>query len=446
MTRHLVAIGGGFSGAMFAVQAVRAGGRATIVERRGAAGLGLAYGAAHDSHLLNVRAANMSALPEEPDHFAAWLDRQGWTRAGASFAPRRLYGTYVQSLVDEAVASGALQIVADDAVDVLIEPASVTVHLAGGDRIAADAVALAVGNLPPHPPLCIDAVAFAAGVFWSDPWQPGVASGLADDQDVVVIGTGLTMIDVALLLDLAGFKGRILALSRRGLLPRPHAAGPPSADRRSAAPDPAAAALVHDVRRRADAVGWRHAVDELRPFTQGLWRSASLDERRRFLRHLRPWWDVHRHRLAPALHDRIQATIDRGQLEVIAAKLCSVAPTPAGATITFRRRGAAASETATAARIINCTGPEGNLASTSEPLLRRLLDRGTIRPDPLGIGIDVDTDARVIGTDGAPDRRLAALGPLTRGCLWEISAAPDIRVQVRDVARRLVSEDPSPRT
>src|SRR5690606_33147192 len=160
----------------------------------------------------------------------------------------------------------------------------------------ADAAVLAVGNLPPHSPPGLDPDALSADRYSGDPWDPAMPKGLGDDDTVLIIGTGLTMVDVALTLDANGYRGRIVALSRRGLLPRSH--GPGAAWQKiDERPDTAASALLRRVRARAAAIGWRNAVDELRPFTQPMWGNATDEQRARFLRHLRPWWDVHRHRL-----------------------------------------------------------------------------------------------------------------------------------------------------
>jgi uncharacterized NAD(P)/FAD-binding protein YdhS len=436
VSRHVVVIGGGFSGALFAVQAARRELEVTLIERGPAAGLGLAYGAAHESHLLNVRAGNMSALAEEPDHFVRWLEARGHADAAALFAPRRLYGAYVQELLGGAVSDGGISVRRGEAVDVREGRDGVRIGLADGGTVEADAAVLATGNQPPHPPRGLDPALVTSGRFWSDPWAPGVADGLTADARVLILGTGLTMVDIALLLDANGFDGRIVAVSRRGLLPRAHAAGPPPG-RRAAAPTTVGAALLREVRERAGRIGWRHAVDELRPFTQEMWRAAGVEAQRRFLRHLRPWWDVHRHRIAPEVHQRLQAMMASGRLEVAAGRIERFDASGGHVEVSLRRRGAAEAETLRCDRIINCTGPEGHLPSSREPLLRNLLDCGAIRPDPLGIGIDIDEAARVVAADGVASGRLFALGPPTRGCLWEIVAVPDIRVQAAALADRL---------
>jgi uncharacterized NAD(P)/FAD-binding protein YdhS len=438
MIEHVAIIGAGFSGTLQAINLIRhEGPRATLIERAPVAGTGLAYGAAHPSHLLNVRAANMSAFPDDPGHLVRWLEARGVEHAATSFVPRRVYGEYLREMLEEALARypDRLRLVRGEVEDVTFDADGATLQLSDG-TLQADAAVLAVGNLPPHDPPGLDPATLSAERYKGDPWDPSVPESLSDSDTVLVIGTGLTMVDVALLLEARGYGGRIVAVSRRGLLPRPHGPGQ-DWDKIRERPRTKASALVRTVRERAEQIGWRNAVDELRPFTQPMWANASEDERGRFLRHLRPWWDVHRHRLAPEVHARLQALVERGQLEVRAAKTLGFVEGPDGIAVTLRPRGQDAAETVTAQRIVNCTGPLGDLARSREPLLQRLAARGVIRPDPAHIGIDVDNQGQTIAADGTANANLYALGPMTRGAFWEIVAVPDIRTQTWAVARRL---------
>ena len=434
---HVAIIGGGFSGALQAINLLRhQGPHATLIERRDAAARGVAYSAAHPDHLLNVRANNMSALPQDPDHFARWLETRHPDLAGG-FAPRLVYGDYLAELLDNArrAAPERLALVQSEAIDLTRDGAGWRILLRDGRAIAADAVILAPGNLPPHIPAGIDLDRLPPGSFAAEPWSGDIADGLGDSDQVMVIGTGLTMIDIALLLEARGFRGRILALSRRGLSPRAHAPVAPSTLEER--PPPKAIALLRHTRARALQVGWRAAVDELRPYTEGLWAAADLDQRHRFLRHLRAWWDVHRHRIAPQVAAKIDAMRSEGRLEIAAGKLVEALPDEGSVRVRYRPRGRDDVAAVTVRRIINASGPQGDLLRTGEPLLRRLLARGLIRPDPLRIGIDVTHQSEVIGADDEPFPTLLALGPVTRGTFWEIVAVPDIRRQTWAVARKL---------
>jgi uncharacterized NAD(P)/FAD-binding protein YdhS len=424
-------VGGGYSGIVQAIELLRRDCRVTLIERAPRLARGVAYSTSRPEHLLNVRASGMSALADQRADFVGWLAER--TAAGPDgFAPRHLYGAYLETLLAEARgSSAAMEIVTGEAVD-LLEPAGL--RLADGRMIAADATILAVGNLPPARPRYIPAD-LGAGIYVRDPWSGDWLADLRDTDQVLLVGTGLTAVDAILSLDAVGFAGSILAVSRRGLLPRAHATGPaPAPPPPSPAPRPDCLSLLASVRRRADMLGWRGAVDSLRPITQQLWGEASLAERQRFLRHLRPWWDVHRHRIAPQVAERVQGMRSSGKLRVAAGRISGVTVSPAGADVRWRPRGGTAAEQISVRRIVDCTGPQADIRRAGEPLLAALLHDGRIRADPCRIGIDVDRHCRILDHNGLAAARLFAVGPLTRSTFWESVAVPDIRVLARDLA------------
>jgi uncharacterized NAD(P)/FAD-binding protein YdhS len=222
-------------------------------------------------------------------------------------------------------------------------------------------------------------------------------------------------------------------MSRRGLAPRAHGAREPLCAPSEDLP-PSCVAMLRRVRARSAAIGWRAAVYELRTVTQDLWGAASLEERRRFLRHLRPWWDVHRHKLAPAVGATIEAMQGAARLSIAAGRLVSATAEGDRAAVRFRARGSDKVESLRVARIVNCTGPEADIARAGEPLLTALLDSGRIRADVLKVGIEVDRDCRTIDASGRPSDTLFAIGPVTKGTFWESVAVPDIRTQAARIA------------
>ena len=425
--RKVVVVGAGASGTLQALHLKRAGADVTLIERGPRPGRGVAYGTTRPEHLLNVPARRMSAYADDPGHFSRWYaDLNGATEE--DYAPRTVYGDYLTGLLAEA----EIAIVQGEAIDV----AEGAVLLADGRRIEGNAMVLAPGNFPPATPRGIDAEAL--GESWvDDPWAGGL-DGLKPSDVVFLLGTGLTAVDVALTLEATGFRGRIVALSRRGLAPRVHGLREPMVAARE---DLVAACvpMLRRVRARTKEIGWRSAVQELRTVTQWLWEEASAAERRRFLRHLRPWWDVHRHKLAPAVGATIETMRAEARLAVAGGRLLSITPVEGGAEIAFRARGQEKVETLRAARLVNCTGPESDIARAGEPLLDALLAKGAIRQDALRVGVDVDEDCRAIGADGRASDTLFVIGPVTRGTFWESVAVPDIRVQAAAVAERLTA-------
>jgi uncharacterized NAD(P)/FAD-binding protein YdhS len=440
-TSSVAIVGGGASGALMAAHLLRdgnAGVSVTIVEKRSAVGQGLAYSTDVPEHLLNVRASNMSAFADDSDHFVRWLGARGfhstdWT---TSFAPRRVYGEYLADLLrvvpDNTGRPGSLAMIGNECVDVVLCDSQVELRFADGSSIATQYCILATGHDEKQ---CRE----AAGTSYARPYGPVAAS-----DPVLIVGSGLSMVDSCLSLLLQGHVGPIHAVSRRGLLPAVHTRTSPVAFDQSGIP------LSNDLSealrwfrrlvRATEARGgnWRDVVDGLRPYNQRIWQGWPEPVRRRFFRHLKAWWDIHRHRMAPKVHDRIAKAIAERQLQVIAGRLLDVQSTTDGFTASVQRRGTNSVEQIRAAHVYDCSGVIADPTRTSNPAIRSLLKSGAARPDPLRIGLDVSQEGALIGENGVASERVYAIGPLTRGTFFEIEAVPDIRVQCQQLSKALM--------
>jgi uncharacterized NAD(P)/FAD-binding protein YdhS len=353
------------------------------------------------------------------------------------FAPRQIYGDYIAELVRPLLATDkqapGLHIVQSECVSVSETPAGVAVALADGERFTADLAVLATGHEPPAP----------CQGYQADPWTSPAEAGIARDDRVLILGTGLTMVDYVLALTLSGHRGPIIAISRRGLLPRAHRPVQPFAIEERDVPIGASLTdLLRWVRicvRSHGARGgdWRSVIDGLRPFNQRIWQGLSIENRRRFQSHARAWWDVHRHRMAPEVETRLNATIASGQLRIVAAKLHAVEPGPTGASVLYRPRGERMTKAVHVDKIVECRGVVPVPPDTRNPALRSILEKGHARLDALGIGLDVTPDCSLIDRRGIASKRLYAVGPLTRAAFWEIVAVPDIRTQCARLAAHL---------
>ena len=374
----------------------------------------------------------MSAIAGEPDHFVKRFEAEGGDRRG--FAQRRLFGRYLGELLDGAVASGRTKLAHVSALKAGRANGDWRLELSDGSTLVADALALAIGNQDPE---SLRAFANAGRRFIANPWgadaRAAVDDLVATGGDALLVGTGLTMVDLVLSLDAAGFGGNIVALSRRGLIPRGHADFDPAPVEPEDVPHGQVQAIWKWLRRRSAEVGWRAAIDSLRPHSHRLWQSLDVDQQRRFLRHARPWWDVHRHRIAPEVAATVKRLIGEGRLNVMAGRVIAADEVGNALEVQVRRRGAQASHALRFAYGFNCTGPLHSIERTRDPLLRSLFDHGQIRPDTLGIGLHVDENSRA-------GERLWALGPLTKGRYWEIIAVPDIRDQAAAVAGDMARE------
>ena len=343
----------------------------------------------------------------------------------------------------EASGAGRLILEADDAVELRPQPCGFTGTLGMGRSFAADAAVLAVGNLPPHLPPGVDAETARSPAYFGDPWAADFG-GLPEEGCVVVIGAGLTMVDLALRLACERPRLTLLALSRRGLAPRRHLGRGPAPEPFMPEPGDTPLRLLRRLRAGAASGDWRAWVDGLRPHVQAVWRSWSLEERGRFLRHLRPWWDIHRHRLAPAVASKLDHLTGCGALTIAAGRIASVQPDGGGLSVVWTPRGVRERRETAAVAVVNCTGPNGDLTRVGDPLLSGLVARGLIRADACRLGLDVGADGRLIGRDGAANLDLYAVGPTTRGAFWEITSVPDIRVQAAQCAAAILERAPAP--
>jgi len=444
-------IGGGASGTLAAASLLREAAdrrvplRVALIDRHGRHGLGQAYSTTHPAHLLNSPAGAMSALAGDPGHLARWAAENGLPDDG--FLPRTAYGRYLRELLAAAERSAqpAARVSRVTAQVVAIRRCghgrALRLHLAADGRIDADAAVLATGNLPPAPPCPVpDSHAYIA-----DPWEPGALKAAADGRPVAVLGTGLTMLDVAIALTDAHPGTVVHAISRRALLPREHH-WPRPAPALSAMPfvrDPAAplrlTALIRGVSASVAAYpgDWQDIVDELRPRIPRLWEQLPEADKRLFLRRLARYWEVHRHRVPPATARRIAALTSAGRLAVHRGQVIAASDEHGGVRIRIDDGGS--STDLAVGWLINCTGPAADITTTTDPLLRNLLDSGLARPDPLRLGLDTDASGAVRDATGWPASDLLALGPLLRGRFYETTAIPEIRDQAAALARHILT-------
>lgn len=414
------------------MQLARRGISSVLIDGSGRVGKGVAYSTTEPAHLLNVPAQGMSALADEPDHFARAFEAAGGHRRG--FAQRRFFGQYLGGLLGHAEASGNVASLNATATAANQVADGWRVSLDDGSSLEASALVLATGNQEPDG---LRAFADAGSRFIRNPWgdeaRDAIANLAGNGEAALIVGTGLTMVDLVLSLDAASYTGRIVALSRRGLIPRTHADFDPVPVALEDVPQGDVRGLTRWLRERGARIGWRAAVDSLRPHSHALWQRLDTTQQRRFLRHARPWWDVHRHRIAPEVGSTVAQMVSSGQLEIVAGRIETATVTDSKLEVTYRRRRASKPQRETFAYAFNCTGPLHSMTHTRDPLLSSLLNAGAVKPDHLGIGLEVDGACRAA-------KHLWAMGPLTKGRYWEIIAVPDIREQAARVAADIEQE------
>ncbi len=449
-------VGGGASGVLLASQLLRQSPSPLdiLIVEPGRLARGLAYGTPRSEHLLNVPSARMSALPDDPDHFVRWLEATRRDASPLGFVDRPSYGVYLEGVLAESLRLARpgvrLRRIVDRAAGIVEDGRQAAVRLAQGGTLAAAAVALAVGHQAGDGP--VPSLRGQRG-YVEDPWAPGALAAVRPDDPVLVIGTGLTMVDIVLELAARGHRAPLRAISRHGLVSRAHRLAslqemPPAPPSPRGPALPGLRSWVRWLRARssgAEASDWRNSVDALRPITGVLWRGLGAAERARFVRHVRPYWDAHRHRMAPSAAAAIDGLAGAGRLEVVAARVTGAHARPDGAIeLQLRRRDGG--PIALAARfVVNAAGPETDVARSRSPLLRQMIAEGLVRPDPLRLGLDAAPDGALVGASGRPSRVLYTLGPTLRGALWESIAIPEIREQARALAALWIESLPARR-
>lgn len=437
---HVLIVGGGASGVLMAAHLLRqspASLHVTIIEGRHMLGCGVAYSTTDPDHLLNTRVANMSAYPSDPDHFLTWLARCRSDADSTSFVSRSTYGAYMSDLLSpwsKGAQARRLTCIQQQCVGLDQQQDGVVARLEDGHSLRADLAILATGHALPEP---------TPDTPLSAPWRP--LADNADEGRVVIIGSGLSMIDNAISLLRAGHKGEIVVVSRRAQLPRVHASGKPLGVERAAIP--LGTPVSHLMRwlrseaRRAEAEGgtWRDAVDGLRPHLRAVWQAMPHDDRSRFLRHAASWWEVHRHRLPPESAEPIRAALGDGRIRLVRAAFLRAERDADGQLhAVIRPRGADHDQQIPAARVLDCRGIRRDPEQNATPLVAGLLSSGQARIDPLRLGLDVGPDCALLDRTGQPSQRIFAIGPVSRAAFWEITAIPDIRDQTEQLARDLV--------
>lgn len=441
--RDVLVIGGGASGVLFAANLLRQDTdlRVTVVEGRHLLGCGIAYSTTDPDHLLNTRVHNMSAFPDDEGHFLRWLHEQadGQDYARDSFVSRATYGAYLSCLLTPWKASGRLVCLKANCVAISEREGGVKVVLDDGQLLKGAYAVLATGHVTPRP----DPSGLVSGA-----WD--VSAPPPPDAPVLIIGTGLSMVDQVLSLERAGHKGPIIAISRRGLLPRSHAHGTPlkvaEGDLPLGQPVSRMLAWLRGLVDQAEAAGgsWRDALDGIRPWVSTFWQHMTIEQRARFLRHAASWWEVHRHRIPPASADRLQAAMDTGQLRILrAAFLRAEKGTEGQVRAIIRPRGSRQEQVLDLGQIIDCRGIRNDPEKNASAIMTGLLALGAARVDPLRIGMEVSTSGQLIDRDGHASERIFALGPVSRATFWEITAIPDIRVQAGQMAGFIAAANPA---
>jgi uncharacterized NAD(P)/FAD-binding protein YdhS len=453
-TQKIAIIGAGFTGVALAAALHRYATQPisiTLFEKTGLFGAGDAYRTPYTWHLLNGRACDMSALADDPDHFVRWLQASAATylederHPGREFVPRVLYHQYLCSLLatifQDEDGPVQLHLVPEEVKD--LESTGAEVKVIYGDHQAQifDRVVLAHGN---HPPASLAGLASADVQMFDDPWEYMALKNIPAKDPVLIVGTGLSMVDAVLTLHHQHHHGKIYALSRRGLTPLPHTdVSQVCAFDATSLPTNLRAmfkVLRHEAEKLAAQGGdWRAIIHQVRLHLPDIWQKMDEVCKKRFLRHVLPYWNVHRHRVHAKIYDLLADLRTHGQLDVIAGNLIKIEAQEAH----IRLRKRTKTDVIKVKHVINCMGAGHDVVPERQPLLSALIKRGHLELDTLKLGMTSTEKFEVKTRDGKVLPACYTVGPPIRGEVWECVAVPEIRKQCQILAKLLLCDETS---
>jgi uncharacterized NAD(P)/FAD-binding protein YdhS len=457
---HTIAIiGAGFCGSLLAGELLARSPslplQLLLIDRVGFA-RGTAYARRDYPYLLNVPAARMSVSESDAAGFLRFAQQRLPSARGSDFLPRELYGEYLERHLEEAErrAQPAICFARRRGEVIALERLHRTqrwrLHFSDGVRLEADTVVVASGNSPPAP-LPGAAALVGSSAYLADPWSAGTS--WRTGEHVLLVGSGLTMVDQVLAASAEGSPRLTFhVLSRRGLLPAPQrplseTGSAQDAQRLLHAASGSTLELWRAVRAQVrtvqrDGGEWHDVVARVRTLAPQLWQRLSQRERARFLRHARPYWDVHRHRLPESSSVALQELRRAGRLHLHAGRLLTLERAGARIRAIWQPRAQTTCHQQLFERVINCTGPDFSVRRSADRLLRSLLAQGIASADPLDCGLRTAQHGAVVGVDGRAAHGLYYLGPLLRAAHWESTAVTELRTHAQQLAQHLYAQLP----
>ena len=445
MSKRVIIVGGGLSGTLVALQL--AGNKdveIVLLEKNPQMiGRGVAYHYDFTHQPLNVTADGMSLYPDQPNHFVEWLLNNHFrynhilpTVSPKTFVPRKIFGDYIVEHLNRAhhEHAGSFQIRIDEVLSVKKSAGKIEATLESGIKLEADHVVLALGNFPPGDLFPDHPEVINAQGYFPNPWTDRVYSHLKGDENILLVGTGLTAVDVAIGLKTRNFKGKISMLSRRGKLPLPHDLSQPPAeiaDPGYLSPRDTFRWLTNEIRSHKE-TPWPSVMDGILPHTQSIWKRWNWEEKKYFMRRLRQIWEVVRHRIPAESSSILNEMVNASQLVIGKAKINSAKLHANGIEVFWTDDNG--NHSGVFQKVINCTGPESNYRKVKLPVLANLVDQGLLVNDPIGLGILCTPEGKILDANNEPVNGLWCMGPMRKAVLWETTAIRELRLQAKELA------------
>jgi uncharacterized NAD(P)/FAD-binding protein YdhS len=446
----IAVIGGGVSGSLVAMHLLKQPEQSIIVylfeKSRTQLNRGVAYSSQLPYQLLNVAVKDMSLFPDKPGHFYDWLLHTGYKYEPTDFATREIYGRYIADTFAKETSGkkeNELKLLLDEVISVEKYNNGYKIVFGKDEKIIVDKIVLCTGNFPPGDVPGLPANVRQSKGYVSHPWGGFNVNSLSSRENILMVGSGLTMLDMVLSLNHNDHIGKITVISRRGLLPLPHDVSLPYELSTVPSGGVTIAQLLSwfkDEVQLAQNEGksWRSVTDAIRPHIQGLWSGLLPQERKRFIRHLRPFWEIHRHKMPVESLTILNRMKKEGRLEIIAGRIKDAELAGDKIKIAYCRRNSGDLKHVTVDHIINCTGPETEYRKLRSSLYQSLIENKLAQPDELGLGLCATKEGFIIGPGDTLNPNIALIGPPAKGVLWECTALREIRLQAASVAEAIL--------
>lgn len=446
--KKIAIIGAGFSGASVAAMLGRIARQPLeiiLFDKSGKFGAGDAYRTPYPWHILNVRTRDMSAFEDLPTHFADWVNARQTQYAeidktqpiSEQFLPRYIYHHYLQDLLQQAQSNGHIKLtfLADEVIDAKRQADKINVITKNNKQLLADKLVLALGNHQPMQfPFAMSGVQTIA-----NPWDYAAMEEIPANANILIVGMGLTMIDAVLTLQQRHHQGKIYAVSRHGILPLPHADSSVSYHADIATIDQSLRDLTKQFREKCDSYteqggDWRSVINALRHQVPDLWQNATVKDKKRFIRHVLPYWNVHRHRVHSQLKQMLDNLAQQNKLQTFAARVLKIEQGQVEIGLRHQQK----TQQFKADWVLNCMGPCTDMRYAASPLIKSLINHGEVSLDPLALGFATTKSGEIYDAQGMLSNHYFTLGPPAKGTVWECTAVPEIRRQSYALANRLV--------
>ena len=450
--KDITIIGAGLSGTLLAMNLLRQDSNDVIhiklIDRNSESDLGPAY-STNEDYLLNVPAEMMGAFSQDPEHFLKWAGRKDISASRGDYLQRKLYRKYILEMLtlalNERKENKTLERIRGEVVNIKTNNRSAEIFIKERVGFSTDKVVLALGNSPPRNLQTKNRLYIKDKRYVQNPWNPDIFKNLSPDATIIFIGTGQTMVDLVTALYKKKHTGKLITLSRHGVLPLSQKNVEPYPSFYNELQGLSSMLSVFQIVRKhlgianEKGIDPRAVIDSLRPHTKAIWMQLPIEEKRRFLRHVFRYWEIIRSRIPPVSEEIIHKLLSSGQLEILTGRITDILPIEHRMEIQYLERGTETEKMVSADSVVNCIGPDQDYERIDQTLIKNLINSRLIHCDPAHLGIDATPEGSVIKEDGTPSDILYTIGLPLKGIVWESLAAPEIRAEAEELAKILLS-------